>query len=79
MLNLQEGHWYKGKTGKPRKIDWMRGVDVNYCRWDDLFNKNCCLATFRCSGREDLGTKEPKGDWPCLKTHNCMDCRTRKT
>lgn len=53
-MKLQINHWYRGRSGKPRKIVNIDGVDVWYVRYHDLFAANCCVATFKRWAVKDL-------------------------
>jgi hypothetical protein len=68
MLTICEGHWYRGRSGRLRRIGYISGVDVWYAKDNEFDGKCCsvttvcCIATFKRWAVEDLGTEEPKGD-----------------
>lgn len=61
---IQVGHWYKGRTGKPRFVDTIEpcgdGSYVHYHRSNSPMPCKCWCGTFDEWAVEDLGTEEPK-------------------
>ncbi|MFA5377677.1 MAG: hypothetical protein WC455_18145 [Dehalococcoidia bacterium] len=65
-MNLQEGHWYRGKSGKPRyieRIDEYVSCDAVYYHVLGSGRRRWCWDPgFRRWAVDDLGTEEPEGD-----------------